>query len=349
IGLPPTPEQIDAYLKDPAADRYEKLVDRLLASPDFGQRWGRHWLDVARFGESLTLRGFILKDAWRYRDYVIGAFNQDRPFDRFMAEQVAGDLLPANSFEDRRRQIVATAFLAIGNNNLEEQDKKQLEMDVVDEQINAISTAFLGQTIGCARCHDHKFDPISTRDYYALAGILHSTQTLEHANVSKWVEQPLPVSAEQDKAISTHEAILAALKKRIQQTKADKKGANKAVVAKLEKELRERMARGPRRPVAMAVRDAARVEDCAICIRGSIANRGAKVSRGFLQVAGTGATPVLSAKESGRRQLADWLASPDNPLTARVMVNRIWHHLFGAGLVRTVDNFGVVGERPSHP
>ena len=350
IGLPPSLEQIDAFVGDRSPDAFARVVDGLLASPHFGERWGRHWLDVARFAESSGGgRSLLFPDAWRYRDYVIEAFNTDTPYNRFLTEQIAGDLLPADTPEQRRRQLIATAFLVLGPTNYEQQNKDVLEMDVVDEQLDTMGRTFLGLTIGCARCHDHKFDPIPTRDYYALAGILHSTQTLIHDNVSRWVEQPLPVSAEQDKAISTHEAILAALKKRIQQTKADKKGANKAVVAKLEKELRERMARGPRRPVAMAVRDAARVEDCAICIRGSIANRGAKVSRGFLQVAGTGATPVLSAKESGRRQLADWLASPDNPLTARVMVNRIWHHLFGAGLVRTVDNFGVVGERPSHP
>src|SRR5207248_2090943 len=144
-----------------------------------------HWLDVARFAESLTLRGFVLKEAWRYRDYVIDTFNQDRPFNQFMREQIAGDLLPADSMDVRRRQITATAFLAMGNNNLEEQDKKQLEMDVADEQIEATSRAFLAQTVGCARCHDHKFDPIPQADYYALAGIFHSTQTLEHSNVSK--------------------------------------------------------------------------------------------------------------------------------------------------------------------
>jgi hypothetical protein len=350
IGLPPTPEQIDAFVGDRSPDAFARLVDRLLASPHFGERWGRHWLDVARYAESSGGgRSLLFPDAWRYRDYVIDAFNTDTPYDRFIVEQVAGDLLPADTPPQRRRQLVATAFLVLGPTNYEQQNKDVLEMDVVDEQLDTMGRTFLGLTIGCARCHDHKFDPIPTRDYYALAGILHSTQTLIHDNVSRWVEQPLPVSAEQDKALATHEAIVAALKKRLQRAKADKKAANKAVVAKLEKELRQRIAEGSRRPVAMGVREAAHVEDCAICIRGSIANRGAKVPRGFLQVASAEAAPVLSAQESGRRQLAAWLASPDNPLTARVMVNRLWHHLFGAGLVRTVDNFGVVGERPSHP
>src|SRR5207248_3079372 len=130
-GLPPAPEEVEAFVTDRAPDAYERLDDRLLASPRFGERWGRHWLDVIRFGESLTLRGFVFKEAWRYRDYVIDAFNTDLPFDRFLEEQVAGDLLPATSLADRRRQRIATTFLVLGNNNLEEQDKAQLRMDVV--------------------------------------------------------------------------------------------------------------------------------------------------------------------------------------------------------------------------
>ena len=202
IGLPPTPEDVDAFVNDPSPVAYETLVDRLLASPHFGERWGRHWLDVARFAESLTLRGLILSPAWRYRDYVIDAFNADMPFDQFVREQIAGDLLPAPSRDDRRRQQVAASFLVLGNTNLEEQDKNQLVMDVVDEQLDTIGRAFLGQTLGCARCHDHKFDPIPTRDYYAMAGILRNVKTLEHANVSKWLEKPLAVSPEKETCAS---------------------------------------------------------------------------------------------------------------------------------------------------
>jgi hypothetical protein len=348
IGLPPSPEQDDAFVHDRSPDAFARVVDGLLASPHFGERWGRHWLDVARFAESSGGgRSLLFPDAWRYRDYVLEAFNSDTPYDRFITEQMAGDLLPAATPEQRRRQLIATAFLVLGPTNYEEQKKDVLEMDVVDEQLDTMGRAFLGLTLGCARCHDHKFDPIPTRDYYALAGILHSTQTLIHENVSQWVEQPLPVSAEQEKAITKQEVVVAELKKRIQQAKEAKK--DKTVMSALEKELRKQIANGPRRPVAMAVREADHIEDCAICIRGNIANRGAKVPRGFLQVASAGSSPVLPARESGRRELAAWLASPDNPLTARVMVNRIWHHLFGAGLVRTVDNFGTAGERPSHP
>jgi hypothetical protein len=355
IGLPPTPEQIDLFVRDRSPDAFARVVDELLASPHFGERWGRHWLDVARFAEtSGGGRSLLFPDAWRYRDYVIEAFNTDKPYDRFITEQIAGDLLPASTPEERRQQLVATAFLVLGPINYEQQNKEILEMDVVDEQLDTMGRAFLGLTIGCARCHDHKFDPIPTRDYYALAGILHSTQTLIHDNVSRWVEQPLPVSAEREKAIEKQEAILAELRKRIKQAKTMGRSTGKAVTSELEKELRKQIESGPQRPMAMCVCEAAQIEDCAICIRGNISTRGDKVPRGFLQVISPevdapGSPRILSTKESGRRELAAWLASADNPLTARVMVNRIWHQLFGAGLVRTVDNFGTVGERPSHP
>lgn len=172
-------------------------VDALLASPRFGERFARHWMDLFRYAESLTLRGFILQDAWRYRDYLIRAFNEDRPIDRFISEQIAGDLMPADSLEQRQQQCIAITALTLGDHNYEEQDKLQLEMDYIDEQIDTIGKALLGQTISCARCHDHKFDPIPTRDYYALAGILKSSTVLQHENVSKWVRVPLPVSKDQ--------------------------------------------------------------------------------------------------------------------------------------------------------
>jgi hypothetical protein len=307
VGLPPSPEEVDAFVNDPDPAAYEKLVERLLASPHFGERWGRHWLDVARFAESLTLRGFILKEAWRYRDYVIDAFDRDVPFDQFVREQLAGDLLPAATPADRRRQLVATAFLVLGNTNLEEQDKQQLRMDVVDEQLDVIGKGFLAQTITCARCHDHKFDPIPTTDYYALAGILRNAKALEHANVSKWLEVPLPLTAAEE---------------------ADPKKP---------------------KPLAMSVVEEKQIEDAHVHVRGSVHSLGAVVPRGFLSAATRGTTAPLPAHESGRRQLAEWIASRDNPLTARVFVNRAWHWLFGAGLVRTTDNFGSTGELPSHP
>ena len=234
-GLPPTPEEVDAFV---AGGDVEKLVDRLLASPRFGERWGRHWLDVARYAESLTLRGFVMKEAWRYRDYVIESVNADVPFDRFVREQIAGDLIPGGTLEDKRRRRIATTFLTMGNNNLEEQDKKQLEMDVVDEQIDTVSRAVLAQTISCARCHDHKFDPIPTKDYYAIAGVFKNARMLEHSNVSKWIEMPLPSDPSREAEWKKHDDAVAALQAKLKAERArtapkDKPDAPTAVVLPL--------------------------------------------------------------------------------------------------------------------
>ena len=223
-GLPPTPEQIDAFVRDPSDAAYVRLVDELLSQRAFGERWGRHWLDIARFGESVTLRGLIFKEAWRYRDYVIDAFDDDLPFDRFIREQIAGDLLPADTPADRERQLVATTYLMLGNTNLEEQDKVQLRMDFVDEQLDAITKGFLAQTVTCARCHDHKFDPIPTRDYYALAGILRNVEALVESNVSGWIEVPLPAPPEVEQAVAEHAAQVAALEARIKEAQAKNPG-----------------------------------------------------------------------------------------------------------------------------
>lgn len=178
-GLPPTPEEIQAFVDDRSKDAQEKVVDRLLRSPAFGERWGRHWLDVARYAESMgRTRNVLFPEAWRYRDYVIDAFQNDKPYDQFVREQIAGDLLPAADESQRREQLVATGFLALGSHDLNERNRDIFQMDVVGEQVDTMSRAILGLTIGCARCHDHKFDPIPTRDYYALAGIFRSTELM---------------------------------------------------------------------------------------------------------------------------------------------------------------------------
>lgn len=205
-GLPPTPEEIDAFATDDAPDAWERQVDRLLASPAYGERFARRWLDVVRYGESMTLRGLVFHEAWRFRDYVIESYDEDRPWNRALAEHVAGDLIPADSLGEQQRGMIATSFLVMGNKNLEEQDKKALDLDAADEQLDTLGKAFLGQTIGCARCHDHKFDPIPTRDYYAMAGILLNTQTLIHSNVSGWTENPLPLPPEDEARYAAHEA-----------------------------------------------------------------------------------------------------------------------------------------------
>ena len=179
-GLPPKPEDTEAFVKDPSDAAFAGIVDKLLASPQFGERWGRHWLDSTYFADTLDIgRRIPAKHAWRYRDYVIDSFNQDKPFNRFILEQIAGDLLPHTSNDQRRAQVIATGFLSLGPWALVNADKGQLQMDVVDLQIDMIGKSFLGLTLACARCHDHKFDPIPQKDYYGVAGILSSTQTLK--------------------------------------------------------------------------------------------------------------------------------------------------------------------------
>ncbi len=196
IGLPPSPEELQAFLEDTRPDRWSRRVDRLLASPRFGERWGRHWLDVVRYADSSGGgRSLIFSSSWRYRDYVIDSFNRDTPYGRFVQEQIAGDLLSAHSPAERRRNLIATGFLVIGPNNYETQNKRLLDYDIADEQIETIGRAFLGVSLGCARCHDHKFDPVAMREYYALAGIFLNTRSVVHDNVSRWYEVELPVDA----------------------------------------------------------------------------------------------------------------------------------------------------------
>ncbi|MEZ6145839.1 MAG: DUF1549 domain-containing protein [Planctomycetaceae bacterium] len=214
IGLPPTPEQIDAFVHDPSsnAEAFARVVDELLDSQHFGERWGRHWLDLARFAESTGGgRSLLYEHSWRYRDYVIDAFNSDKPFDRFIIEQIAGDLLPVEDYLSGQQQLTATAFLALGPTNYELQDKEQLRMDVIDEQIDTVGRAFLGMTLGCARCHDHKFDPVPTTDYYGLVGIFRSTKTMEHSNVSNWLTHSLPVDPLWQQRLNDHTQALEVL------------------------------------------------------------------------------------------------------------------------------------------
>lgn len=195
IGLPPTPKQVDAFLADKSSDAkaFAKVVDELLASPHYGERWGRHWLDVVRYADSNGLdENTAFGNAWRYRDYVVNAFNKDKPYDQFIKEQLAGDLLPSATDEERNEHLTATGFLSLGPKVLAEPDKAKMMMDIVDEQIEVTSKTFLGLTVACARCHDHKFDPIPTKDYYALAGIFKSTRTMENLNtVARCYERPL--------------------------------------------------------------------------------------------------------------------------------------------------------------
>ncbi|MBK8040248.1 MAG: PSD1 domain-containing protein [Verrucomicrobiaceae bacterium] len=329
IGLPPSSFEI-------RHSSLEAYVDSLLNSPHFGEKWGRHWLDVARYAESNGNDGLSrnpsFPHAWRYRDYVIRAFNEDLPYDRFIAEQIAGDLLPADSPAQRDRQLIATGLLALGAKPAKAMNEN-FEMDVIADQINVIGSGILGLSVGCARCHDHKTDPIPTRDYYALAGIFKSTETLWGAAAREGLTAPQTPLHELQATAKVRpraevEPIIAANKPRKTPAKASFSYAADA-------------------PLAMGVRDAKKIEDCKLNIDGESKKLGAAIPRGFLSACGGGT--VADLKQSGRLELAKWLASPQNPLTARVFVNRVWLQLFGEGLVTTPNDFGLSGERPTHP
>ena len=529
-GLPPDPAAVDAFVNDPASDEaaLAKVVDRLLASSRFGERWGRHWLDLARYADSNGKdENLTFHEAYLYRDYVVRSFNADKPFNRFVVEQLAGDLLPAADQAARDELLTATGFLVVGPKVLADRDKEKRRMDVVDEQIDTVGRAFMGLTLGCARCHDHKFDPVPQEDYYALAGVFLSTRTLDgiklgNAVVSGWSLRPLggpdgeklvaarkdydervkklgdeikkvkgELTAAQDKAamrspgallgftVDDKDAKLVGMWKASQFTKPyvgegyihdDKTGkgeksatftpklpkageyevliaytvggtrststpvtitfdgdaktvlvdqtkppkidglfhslgrfkfkagsdgsvtisnkgtdghvivdavrfvpagelardpemgmgvtpeAKKAVadaeglLKKLEVQENELKQAAPPAPrLAMAVRDEDKIDDAKINVRGNPHQFGPVVPRGVLKVASSGPVPAFPASQSGRLQVAEWIAGGDNPLTARVAANRVWAHLFGQGLVRTVDNFGIQGEKPTHP
>lgn len=337
IGLPPSAGEVSAFVSRHWS--FQQLVDELLESPHFGERWGRHWLDVARYAESNGNDGLSrnpsFPHAWRYRDYVIRAFNEDMSYDRFITEQIAGDLLSADSEAQRDRQLIATGFLAIGAKPAKAMNDN-FEMDVVADQIGVIGHGIMGLSVGCARCHDHKTDPIPTRDYYALAGIFKSTETLWGAAAHQGLTAPqTPLHELKTPAKMSvrpeAEAIISKHKPHRPPAKPAFKYAADA-------------------PLAMGVREAKAMVDCKLNIDGESKKLGAPVPRGFLTACGAiDPAMKLDAQQSGRLQLAQWLASKQHPQTARVMVNRVWQHLFGEGLVRTPDDFGMTGERPTHP
>ena len=365
-GLPPTAEQVTAFLAAPSESRIDGVIDELMKSPQFGERWGRHWLDVARYAESSGKEtDFAYPHAWRYRDYVIKAFNADMPFDQFIREQIAGDLFEARDDKERAELLIATGFLAIGPKSHIEKNPLQFEMDVVDEQIDTVSQAFLGLTAACARCHDHKYDPVSQRDYYALAGIFRSTDTkfgtvemIQNNNASTLV--PLPAGAGQPDALkplttrerSRLEGSIAQKSARLAElTKQRMFASSEFVQTRLrlatdKSHLAAYEADGTPKQFVTCVLEREKPRDSALLIRGEVQKPGDMVTRGLPMLAKTSAA-IPSG--SGRKELASWISSPDNPLTARVIVNRVWLHLFGQGIVTTPDNFGLSGQAPSHP
>lgn len=365
-GLPPTPEATDAFVAAHARDAdaaVADLVDRLLAEPAFGERFGRHWLDLARFAESSGGgRTLLFKDAWRYRDWVIAAVNDDMPFERFVAAQLAGDLIVAGADgahdpDSVTGALVASGFLVLGPTNYEEQDKAQLRFDIIDEQLETIGRTFLGLSIGCSRCHDHPFDPLSQSDYHALAGILSSTKTLfnETDNVARWITRPLPEAppiaarrAEIDARLGTLQGERKALTKVVAGFAAGRDPPPPPVrLADIETEIGRLGSELPPRPTAMVVEDRPDPADTAIRIRGIEKNRGPVVPRGLPAV--FAAERVVGEDGSGRKELAAWIGRASSALPRRVIVNRVWGWLLGRGLVPSVDNFGVTGEPPSHP
>ena len=380
-GLPPTPAEVAAFVQaDEATPRaFEAVVDRLLASPAFGEKWGRHWLDVARFGESTgSSRNVPYPHAWRYRDYVVDSFNADKPYNTFLREQVAGDLLPAESPARRDEQIIATGFLALGVKDVNQRFKVRFVMDNVDEQVDTVSRSVLGLTVSCARCHDHKFDPVPAADYYAWAGIFTSTDLCggvrnkmggggldyyDPAQLIRLGAATATVDPEHDRKVAAATKAYEAARKEFQQIQGTPEGLAlgpngqprqrpfRLKMNRLQAELQALTDPSSSGPVALGVRDAKVVGDTAIRVRGEAEKQGRVVPRGFLSVLDVpDARPIAPGQpQSGRLELADWLASDRNPLTPRVMVNRIWGHLFGQGLVGSVDNFGVTGDPPSHP
>ncbi len=483
-GLPPSPDEVDAFLADKSPDAFAKVVDRLLRSPHYGEKWGRHWLDVARYSDSNGLdENIALGTAWRYRDYVVKSINADKPFDQFLTEQLAGDLLDSRDIPTRHERVTATAFLNLGAKVLAEPDKEKLAMDVIDEQIDVMGRAFMGLTLGCVRCHDHKFDPIPQTDYYALAAIFKSTQSFSVDRIgalSTAYEAPMG-SLDDFAAVKSSERILkeqrsavskaqteanAALRKEARdhavdylmaacelpatptlssvKPVAEKHGlrphlllncrvylaANEnlpvfkpwhdamksagtattlrayfaaifsaseklAVKAKAKgdegsllhqaraeldkaagflalppepivlypKEVAEKVralmdtmmsteSHLPDLPTTLAVSEAPKVfKELPIHIRGNHLALGKPVQRGFIQVAQVAlkTQPQFPANQSGRLELARWVASPEHPLTSRVMANRIWSWHFNQGIVPTTDNFGLLGQQPTHP
>jgi hypothetical protein len=346
-GLPPTPEEIDAFLADDSPAAFEKVIDRLLASPAYGERWGRHWLDVARYADSNGLDENIAHgNAWRYRDYVIRSFNADKPYDQFLLEQLAGDLLPADTTAARHDQLIATGFLALGPKVLAEPDEKKMELDIVDEQIDTLGRTVMGLTLGCARCHDHKFDPVTIADYYGLAGIFISTKTMEHfRKIARWHENPL-ADAQEIKRKADHDAAVAKLKERVKALAGKTETADEA--KKLKSELAALEKSEPELPSAMGTTEGKPV-DTPLLRRGNHLTPGPVVPRRFPVILAGESQAALPKDGSGRLALARWITAPKHPLTARVMVNRVWRWHFGKGLVRSVDNFGLIGEKPTHP
>ena len=388
-GLPPTPSEVETFVAEDSEQDVGALVDGLLERLEFGERWGRYWLDVARYADSNGCSqeaNSTYNNAWRYRDYVIAALNEDLPFDRFVIEQIAGDLLPAVSDQQRCRQLIATGFLSLGPKVFGTDSYELFRLDVWDEQIDTIGKAFLGLAVGCARCHDHKFDPVSTQDYYALTGIFASTKSVRRADWQEgktWNLVPLPMldaetsaaleaahkkrieDAKEGPVVKAAQEALDEAKKQLEQLRKEEATSEKIEAANKIMQIFRREVREAGRlakvlphmspvPAAMAVEEMDKMVDQAIRLGGVHDNHGDVVPRAVPPLFGAEDAERYAIPEgvSGRLQLARWMVDPDQGaghLLARVTVNRIWNHLLGRPLVASVENFGLTGDRPSHP
>jgi len=348
LGLPPEPEAVLAFERDRSPDAWSRLLDELLARPQYGERWARHWLDVVRFAQSNGYERDGEKPlAWRYRDYVVRAFNSDKPYDQFVREQIAGDELEPRTDDG----IIATGFQRLGVWDDEPDDKRMAEFDELDDILSTTGTALLGLTLGCARCHEHKFDPIPQADYYRLLAFFRNVSLYDNAKYTldspNYVPLGEPAKIEAWRA--AHESKIKALAN--QANAATNAAAKKSIEAQLEK-LKNESA-----PFewALAVKErGTNPPPTHVLIRGNAGSPGAEIEPAFLSVLGARRpalpSPSHPPASSGRRRvLAEWIASAENPLTARVIANRIWQHHFGRGLVSSTSDFGKAGTAPTHP
>lgn len=399
-GLVPSPEEVDAFVRDASPDAWERVVDRLLGSPRYGERWGRHWLDLVRFAES---NGYeldeIRPDAWRYRDYVIRSLNANKPYDRFLVEQLAGD----EQRGDDPDALIATGYNLLGPDMTDTADQAQRRQNTLDDMTETTGLVFLGLTIGCARCHDHKFEPIPQSDFYRLEAFFAPSQFRRDLVVARAEERQVFEKAAQEyelKAKPLREALVqieepyrrrlrearlakiadeariahqtppaqrtAAQKELVETTERLLTVSAQQVLGALSSEDRQRHdqleailrafdALKPRPlPLAMGLRDGPAPARTFLLERGELNHRGEEVLAGFpIVLSGSkqqpGSAHSPAPPKAPRLELARWIASPENPLTARVLVNRLWQHHFGRGIVRTASDFGVRGERPTHP
>jgi cytochrome c553 len=349
-GLPPTPQEVQAFVDDTSSDAYAKVVDRLLASPQYGERWGRYWLDTARYADT---KGDIKQQqdvplypyAWTYRDYVVRSFNEDKPFNRFVLEQIAADKLPAGR---DRSTLAALGFLALGprfNDN---------KNDIYNDRIDVVCKGFLGLTVTCARCHDHKFDPIPQMDYYSLRGIFDSSvepaeePMLETPKMTPEYLSFLKARNDLTIQINQTEAQIKSMR-RMAANQQDKKDLRKDLIG-FRRDIARLELTDPGSPAcATVLYDSSKPHDSPVYLRGEAENRGDMAPRRFLQILSTPNRPNFPAYSSGRLELATAIISPYNPLTSRVLVNRVWLHHFGEGFVTTPDDFGNQSDPPSHP